>query len=65
MSKKYWKALMIYYATMSIFMKLYNEGVLSEESFIKLEESTTKNSGLNPLSIYRITIDDLKNKRNR
>ena len=53
---------MNYLAVVSIFIDFYKEGYLTDEEYEAVEEKVTKKCGINPQSIYRIMLKDVKTK---
>ena len=56
---------MNYLAVVSIFNDFYKEGYLNDEEYEAVEEKVVKKCGINPLSIYRLKIKDVKAKTHR
>ena len=53
---------MNYLAVVSIFVDFYKEGYLTDEEYKASEEKVVKKCGINPLSIYRLMLNDVKEK---
>lgn len=51
-----------YLAVVSIFIDFYKEGYLTDEEYEAVEEKLVKKCGINPLSIYRFMLNDVKEK---
>ena len=56
---------MNYLAAVSIFVDFYKQGYLTDEEYEAIEEKLVKKCGINPLSVYRLKIKDVKTKMNR
>ena len=53
---------MNYLAVASISIDLYKESYLTDEEYEVVEEKLVKKCGINPLSIYRLMLNDVKEK---
>ena len=53
---------MNYLAVIFIFIDFYKEGYLTNEEYEVVEEKLVNNCGINPLSIYRLMLNDVKEK---
>ena len=53
---------MNYLAVVSIFIDFYKEGYLTDEEYEAVEEKLVNKCGINPLSIYRLMLNDVKEK---
>ena len=53
---------MNYLVVVSIFINFYKEGYLTDEEYEAVEEKIVKKCGINPLSAYRVKLNDLKAK---
>ena len=51
-----------YLAVVTIFIDFYKEGYFTDEEYEVVEEKLAKKSGINPLSIYRFMLNDVKEK---
>ena len=56
---------MNYLTVVSIFVDFYEEGYLTDEEYETVEEKLVKKCGINPLSIYRLMLNDVKTKMNK
>lgn len=53
---------MKYLAVVSIFINFYQEGYFTDEEYEAVEEKIVKKCGINPLSAYRLKLNDIKAK---
>ena len=60
MDDKYWDPIIHYISSIDFFISAYKKGILSREDYIEIEKKVVEKSGLSPLSVYRIKIDDIK-----
>ena len=60
MTEEYQKAVTLYISVMAIFIDAYKKGEITKKEYKKIEEKVVKKTGLNPISVYRIKIDDIK-----
>ena len=51
-----------YLMVVPIFIDFYQEGYLTDEEYEAVEEKLVKKCGINPLSVYRIKLKNVKGK---
>ena len=56
---------MKYLAVVSIFIDFYKEGYLSDEEYEAVENKIVKKCEIDPQSIYRLKLYDVKEKMHR
>ncbi len=54
-----------YLVVVSIFIDFYKEGYLTDKEYEAVEEKVVKKCGINPLSIYRFKLNDVKAKMHK
>lgn len=56
------KKIINYLVAISFYIQMYQEGTLTDEEFVEIEEKVAKKCGINPMSIYRYTLKEVKGK---
>ena len=60
MTEEYQKAIILYISVMAIFIDAYKKGEITKKEYKKIEEKVVEKTGLNPASVYRIKVKDIK-----
>lgn len=53
---------MKYLVVVSVFIDFYKEGYLTDEEYKAVEDKIVKKSGIHPRSIYRLKLNNVKEK---
>ena len=61
MTEEYQKAIILYISVMAIFIEAYKNGEISKKDYKKCEEKIAEKTGLNPASVYRFKVENIKN----
>ena len=60
MTKEYRKAIKLYVSVMAIFIDAYKKGEITKKEYKKIEKKVVEKTGLNPISVYRLKVEDIK-----
>ena len=60
MTKEYSEVVKLYISVMAIFIDAYKKGEITKKEYKKIEEKVVEKTGLNPASVYRIKVKDIK-----
>ena len=60
MTEEYQKAVTLYISVMAIFIDAYKKGEITKKEYKKIEKMVVEKTGLNPISVYRIKVKDIK-----
>ena len=60
MTKEYSEAVKLYVSVMAIFIDAYKKGEITKKEYKKIEEKVVEKTGLNPISVYRLKVEDIK-----
>lgn len=56
------KKVINYLVAISPFIEMYKDGCITDAEFEEAEEKVAKKCGINPMSIYRYTLKEVKGK---
>ena len=60
MTEEYLRAVTLYISVMAIFIDAYKKGEITKKDYKKIEEKVVEKTGLNPASVYRFKVEDIK-----
>ena len=60
MTEEYQKAIILYISVMAIFIDAYKKGEITKKEYKKIEKKVVEKTGLNPISVYRLKVEDIK-----
>ena len=60
MTKEYQKAIKLYVSVMAIFINAYKKGEITKKEYKKIEKKVVEKTGLNPISVYRLKVEDIR-----
>ena len=60
MTEEYQKAVTLYISVMAIFIDAYKKGEITKKEYKKIEKMVVEKTGLNPISVYRLKVEDIK-----